>query len=179
MSAELTVSQINGRFQILERPSALPGKCAVCGAVDKPVIDFGFDLDYYGAVYFCVECIIEAASLLGMVKGELLETAQLVQQNHNDQLIEAGAAVDDFVNRVSSLYNDFTAHLNGTSPSVSTETPEVPDESDEGVSTVDGDEQQESPEPTTQDTEPTSKRGRSRVSSRSSNGSEQSGVFKF
>ena len=59
----LSLSQINGRFQYLERPAALPGKCACCGAVDKPVIDFGFDLDFYGVIYLCVDCLGEAAQI--------------------------------------------------------------------------------------------------------------------
>lgn len=57
MTAELSESIINGRFQYSEKPLASPGKCAVCGAVDRPVIDFGMDLDYYGAVFFCVDCL--------------------------------------------------------------------------------------------------------------------------
>lgn len=60
----LTEAQINGRFKFLERPAALPGKCACCGAVDKPVLDFGMDLDFYGAVYLCVECLGEAFTIM-------------------------------------------------------------------------------------------------------------------
>lgn len=55
MSVELPESMINGRFKYLERPAALPGKCAVCGRVDVPVLDFGLDVDYFGAVYICVD----------------------------------------------------------------------------------------------------------------------------
>ena len=60
----LSEAQINGRFRYLERPAALPGKCACCGSVDKPVIDFGFDLDFYGVVYLCVSCLGEATSIV-------------------------------------------------------------------------------------------------------------------
>lgn len=55
MSVELPESVVNGRFKYLERPAALPGKCAVCGRVDVPVLDFGLDVDYFGAVYICVD----------------------------------------------------------------------------------------------------------------------------
>lgn len=60
----LSEAQINGRFRLLERPAVLPGKCACCGSVDQPVIDFGFDLDFYGVVYLCVGCLGEATSIV-------------------------------------------------------------------------------------------------------------------
>lgn len=60
----LSEAQINGRFKFLERPASLPGKCACCGAVTKPVIDFGFDLDFYGVVYLCVDCLGEAFTIM-------------------------------------------------------------------------------------------------------------------
>lgn len=58
---ELSEAMINGRFRYLERPAIAPGKCAVCGAVDRPVVDIGLDLDFYGVVYFCVDCLGEAS----------------------------------------------------------------------------------------------------------------------
>lgn len=69
MNVELPESVINGRFQFLDRPSVLPGKCAVCGSVERPVVDFGMQLDFYGAVLLCVDCIKEAASLIAKVEG--------------------------------------------------------------------------------------------------------------
>lgn len=64
--------QTHSRFKILERPCANPGKCAVCGSSDRPVVDFGFDLDWYGTVYFCVKCLTEIASVVNMVPVEAL-----------------------------------------------------------------------------------------------------------
>lgn len=125
MVAELTESQINGRFRVLERPSVAPGKCGVCGAVDKPVIDFGFDLDYYGVVYFCIECICEAASLLGMVPNNELVTAQLVQQDLADRLETSGELINEYVNRINDLHDEFTRRLSGESIPSSEEPAEV------------------------------------------------------
>lgn len=65
-------AQTHSRFKIVERPFAAPGKCAVCGATEKPVVDFGFDLDWYGVVYFCLDCLTEVASTIGMVPHEAL-----------------------------------------------------------------------------------------------------------
>lgn len=66
-------AQTSSRFKVLERPFVAPGKCAVCGAVDKPVVDFGFDLDWYGVVYFCLDCMTEISKTIGMVHSSELE----------------------------------------------------------------------------------------------------------
>lgn len=75
----MTHSPVLERFQLLDKPIAAPGKCAVCGSVSKPVIDFNFNLDWYGAVYFCVECMQSAARTLNLVPAA--EYASLAQEN--------------------------------------------------------------------------------------------------
>lgn len=67
MTAVLSDSVLNGRFSVHEKPITAPGKCACCGSVNKPVVDFGFTVDYYGAVLMCGECIREALALLDTV----------------------------------------------------------------------------------------------------------------
>jgi hypothetical protein len=56
-----------GRVHIIEgTPPALPGKCSMCGTTQGTFIDIGFELDYYGVVYFCVEnCFVEIANAFG------------------------------------------------------------------------------------------------------------------
>ena len=71
MSVELSESVINGRFKYSEKPMALPGKCAVCGSVERPVVDFGADVDGYGAVLICSDCIKSAAELVSLVEGNV------------------------------------------------------------------------------------------------------------
>lgn len=115
--AELTLSQLNGRFKLLNRPMALPSKCAVCGAVDRPVIDLDMDLDIYGVVYICVECMKAAATILGMVDGALLTRAELVQRNHEDQLTAAKDVTDEYVARFSDLTRAFGDRLRDISSS--------------------------------------------------------------
>lgn len=64
MTAELSLEDLNGRFKYLNPPFPLPGKCAVCGNVRTPVVDFGATVDHYGALLICERCIIQAFSLL-------------------------------------------------------------------------------------------------------------------
>ncbi len=68
------------RFRISDAPNALPGKCAVCGYAasgdtNQPLdhrkyVDFGLDIDYYGTVYFCTDCVNELAKQLGYLLPE-------------------------------------------------------------------------------------------------------------
>jgi hypothetical protein len=53
-----------GRFRIVGQNELIqPGCCIVCGGVQGEFIDFGFTLDYYGGIYFCVDgCFREAAN---------------------------------------------------------------------------------------------------------------------
>lgn len=79
--------QTHSRFKVLERPFASPGKCAVCGSTDRPVVDFGFDLDWYGTVYFCVECLTEVATVVNMVPVSALHIYEgEFEQTLNDHL---------------------------------------------------------------------------------------------
>lgn len=62
-----------GKVQVIRNTEALPAKCVIC---HKPVdgnrqfIDFGFDIDYYGQVLFCVECLSPVAEACGYVRYE-------------------------------------------------------------------------------------------------------------
>lgn len=69
-------SEINSRFKLLPVPINSPGKCACCGAVDRPVVDFGFALLGYGVVMLCTLCVSEAARKVGMVSENLLTDNQ-------------------------------------------------------------------------------------------------------
>jgi hypothetical protein len=64
------------RFRILDTPILTPGTCALCmspGGDGRQFVDFGKQLDWYGAVYFCTFCVAEAAKLIGMMPKKDLE----------------------------------------------------------------------------------------------------------
>lgn len=132
--SDLTLSQLNGRFKLLSRPVAAPGKCAVCGAVNRAVIDFNFDLDYYGAVYFCVECLKAAAEILGLVDGELLTRAELIQRAHVQQLTRAEEITGEYVSRFADLHDEFTGRLHNLSVSTAEDLSKIKSESSTGKS---------------------------------------------
>jgi hypothetical protein len=117
---ELTLSEINGRFQILERPMALPGNCAVCGAVNKPVVDFGLSLDWYGAVYICVEDLQAAARIVGMVEKPV--QTELVQAPVPEKEI-----TDGFLTDLTDLFNAYISGLSSIRNLPASSNPTVPD----------------------------------------------------
>jgi hypothetical protein len=80
-----------GRVQIVKgTPPCSPGVCVVCGNPgdsNSRFIDFGFDLDFYGSIYFCENCIHEVVGLLGLVPvdrlNSALDTVELVTVDRN------------------------------------------------------------------------------------------------
>jgi hypothetical protein len=80
---------VTSRFSIHEKPINAPGVCCVCkhpGGGDRFFVDFGFQLDWYGAVYFCSECIIELSSAVGFVPNARLK-------NSEEKLLSASTAL--------------------------------------------------------------------------------------
>lgn len=85
--ADIIRPAAGAKFKILDTPVALPGYCAVCrsGKNDgRKYVDFDFDLDWYGAVYFCSHCLTECVYYLGWLNPdkhkELLEILAGLQE---------------------------------------------------------------------------------------------------
>lgn len=117
----MTVQTSISKFHWLERPAALPAKCISCGSVNKPVIDFGMSLNRYGAVYFCEDCIGEAARVMGFIKPEEAIAQKLKsEQSTNDYLssndlvaVPRGiyADLNDAIDNLSSAVAGIVLHL--------------------------------------------------------------------
>jgi hypothetical protein len=70
------VTTASDRVQVAKFPVAAPGVCVICRSAGdgfRDFIDFGFQIDYYGAVYFCSECIIPVVIALGYVSESKIE----------------------------------------------------------------------------------------------------------
>lgn len=103
---EYSVRETAGeRIQVLSRPLSLPGVCAVCGFngtnVNDPsdqrvFIDYHLDIDYYGRVYWCSACLLQAANNLGWMgvsqvedlraRDTALESELIVLREQNERL---------------------------------------------------------------------------------------------
>jgi hypothetical protein len=95
MKTEFQLKELSpqSRYSIHTAPPKAPGKCFICstgGGVDeRKFLDFGKQLKWYGAVYFCSECIREIAEALGYYPAEIFKllteaNSELIQAN--DQL---------------------------------------------------------------------------------------------
>lgn len=68
----------SGRVQIVDGPTQAPGVCVLCGKPNdnNPFVYFGMDEDFYGAFYFCTECLQEVAAAVDCVPVAKLEESQ-------------------------------------------------------------------------------------------------------
>lgn len=71
-----------GKVQVIQT-LALPAKCAVCHAPAdgiKQFVDFQLQIDMYGAVNFCVECLVPVAEACGFIPTkEFSDLAEVLQ----------------------------------------------------------------------------------------------------
>lgn len=111
MTAQPSVS----RFQVVERPYALPAKCCVCGNGTRQAVDFGSNVQNYGAIYMCVECLGEAARQIGFVAPDRLVAEKLGAEqsvnkylSENDLVVVSRDTYSSIADAVRSLHDDFS-----------------------------------------------------------------------
>jgi hypothetical protein len=106
MPEALSPREANSRFRYVEPPFPLPGKCAVCGNVKRPAVDFGASIDPYGAVLICIACVAESYEVL--VREGLVEVPQAFDVEK--LRIEVDRLRDDFGRNLASMSNIFDAY---------------------------------------------------------------------
>lgn len=100
------------KIQVTTTP-ALPSKCAVCQTMAKGItrfIDFGEDLDFYGAIVICELCVVNAAEQLGtLVPVAKFKSAEATADNFLQRLREANEKVDALESLIAAY--GFGRHL--------------------------------------------------------------------
>lgn len=90
---ELKKLSPQSRFSINDTASLPPGVCFICnvggGVDDRKFLDFGKQMKWYGAVYFCSECIKEIAQALDFYPAEVMK--MLLESN--GELVEANIKI--------------------------------------------------------------------------------------
>lgn len=65
VNTQIKGEEIQSKFNVLDKPTIHPGFCICCGSVERPVVDFGIEVDYealgFGALLLCVSCVTQAA----------------------------------------------------------------------------------------------------------------------
>lgn len=81
------MSNIGEKFQVVTDPFMVPQSCAACNTQKiGQYIDFGLQIKRFGRVYFCKECLLEAANAINYtapVSSDLLELRKLREENAN------------------------------------------------------------------------------------------------
>lgn len=76
------------KYSLTYSPQALPGSCRCCGsAIKMPMIDMGYSEEFYGAVYYCMDCINEIVGILGYVSPEAYNEAVEALTEKNVQVL--------------------------------------------------------------------------------------------
>lgn len=125
MTADLRIApqripQPTDRFKLTLTPLVSPGKCACCGAVNRPVVDFDMTIQFYGAVLLCITCLAEASRLIDMVPVVELHTAeQYANQSLSSQLAKLGmrTITDEQFESISMAFGGLSDALLSIEPS--------------------------------------------------------------
>lgn len=134
-----------GRFQLIKgSPPMLPGKCAICGTVDtdREYVDFGFELDYYGVVYFCNFCLAEMVALLGYIptdRWKMIVDENIKLENTNEELQKQNQELKDAINHLSNLISSGSISVAIVTDVVSEDVESGSDEERGNIDTYDSD----------------------------------------
>lgn len=101
------------RFQILDLAIKKPGVCALCGSSGgdgRQFVDFGKSVEWYGVVYFCTFCVVEAAKLLGLApKSDWV----LAEHNLQEEISAGDIRWIEAQEKIRALNLLLRDHLNG------------------------------------------------------------------
>jgi hypothetical protein len=103
------------KYRIVDVPDFKPGKCANCGASKndgRKYIDFGLEVDWYGTVYLCGECLHDVSNHMGLFE-EVNNNASILKEElaGYKYLEEQGANLHDTVVNVFKEFEDYYAGL--------------------------------------------------------------------
>lgn len=100
------------RIQVLDAPIAAPGVCSMCGSAGgdgRKFLDYGKQLDWYGAVYFCSECIKEFAQAADFIPVEAFNSQAIELANLQityDQLVRRNKVMENALRNVLGRNSD-------------------------------------------------------------------------
>ena len=109
------------RFKLTNLPLVTPGKCACCGAVNRPVVDFDMTVQFYGAILLCITCLAEAARTIDMIPAIELHAAELsATQSLSTQLTALGmrTITDEQFELIFGAFNHLSDSLFAINPEV-------------------------------------------------------------
>jgi hypothetical protein len=103
------------KYQVDDAPMLKPFKCANCGSAKKDgrgYVRFGLEVDWFGIVYLCTECLTDIASNAGLLKKLENKIAELESKElKHEELLASGANLNDTVLKTFEEVKAFYASL--------------------------------------------------------------------
>lgn len=92
VNTQIKGEEIQSKFQVLDKPTIHPGFCICCGSVERPVVDFGIEVDYealgFGALLLCISCVTQAALRFPENKPQVV-TLPVMSEEEYDRIEKA------------------------------------------------------------------------------------------
>jgi len=85
------------RVQVLDNAPVAPGTCILCGSSGgdgRKFVDFGMQIDWIGAIYFCTECFGEVSRAIGYIP-----VAEFDAINKEIKSVQAAADIHAYQNK--------------------------------------------------------------------------------
>jgi hypothetical protein len=131
------------RLKVLDNPVLAPGVCFLNGCVgdgNRKFIDFGRNIEWYGAVYICTQCIVEvveAADYIPVAAYDVLHGEHRKLKVELDQLKAKYAPFEEAIkNVVDSPPSGFGMVLHPSNSVLSGDEVSSVDETNDGKSIV-------------------------------------------
>lgn len=103
------------KYRILAIPDVKPHKCANCGSTkidDRKYVDFGLEVDWYGAVMLCTHCLKDIANTAGLFTKLEMKILDLELKNKDiQQLQEQGARLHENVAKLGEEFKNYYVSL--------------------------------------------------------------------
>ena len=109
------------RFSVHINANSAPGKCCACGSAGddgRQFIDFGMQLDWYGAVYFCTFCVTELCAAAGFVHGDVFDEAATKLRDAITELNATESSFRDYRDATRILLRDCNCRDDASSGNV-------------------------------------------------------------
>lgn len=99
---------LQSRIKVLDYPGCIPSKCMICGRgpdPDRKFIDFGQQIEFYGAIYYCDICMSEVAKAVGYIHLSVATAVENLYRELRDKYITDLAELEGYRDVFAGLRN--------------------------------------------------------------------------
>jgi hypothetical protein len=101
------------KYRVLAVPDFSPGNCANCGASKndgRKYVDFGLQIEWYGTVYLCGDCLHDISDTMGLFEKQNEKVLHLEERLATmEEIHSRGEALHELVNRTHEEFEKYYA----------------------------------------------------------------------